>query len=238
MNQRRGEPETNERRRHFRADVDLAAVIHARTIEFRGRVVNLSLGGVRVRREPDSAPCPVPGTQARVDLDLGRHGWVSSTGHIQRCGLDDLVVQFDALPAELMDLIEDEVMAALDAARRPRMIVVDPSAARRKRVAEALRTAGCESYEAATPLEAIDMLERPRHRIRGVAMAEYLTQTNSNEFCDFVAETNPGIKLALIADGTVETPRVERVDAVLPGDETLETSLRGFVDSVSRRNGR
>lgn len=68
-----------------------------------------------------------------------------------------------------------------------------------------------------------------------------------SEFCDFVAETNPNIKLALIAEalaeGTVDEPLprsrriTDRIDTVVPSeDDTMEISLRGFVDSVAPKS--
>lgn len=220
MSDRPGEVvQSNERRRHYRAAVDASALIHSAAIVMRGRIVDLSLGGVRIRRVDDAAPCPAVGSAAMVELELGTRGWIAQDGRIARCLLDELVVQFAPLAAEVEDLIEDEVLAALEAARRPRMIVVDPSAERRRRVSQKLRAAGCESYEAATPLEAIGMLERPRHHIAGVAVAERLTQTGGDEMCDFLAETNPGIKLALLQD-------------LVNDDDSLDASLQNFVDSV------
>jgi CheY-like chemotaxis protein len=241
--------EDRERRRHFRAGMEAGAVVHASTLALRGRIVDLSLGGVRVRRIDENAPCPAPGTSATVELELGRGDWVAQPGRIHRCELGEIVILFSALAPEVEDLIEDEVLAAIEATRRPRMIVVDPSADRRRRVADKLRQAGCDSYEAATPLEAIDLMERPRSHIRGVAMAEHLTQTGTDEFCDFVAETNPNIKLALIAEalaeGTVDQPEsrnrriTERISTVVPSEEeTMDESLRGFVDAVSNRTRR
>jgi hypothetical protein len=235
-----------ERRRHYRAGIEAGAVIHASQMALRGRIVDLSLGGVRVRRVDENLPTPAPGTAAMVELELGGAGWVAQDGRIHRCDVGEIVIAFGPLAPEVEDLIEDEVLAAIEAARRPRMIVVDPSADRRRLVADKLRAAGCESYEAATPLEAIDLMERPRSHIRGVAMAEHLTQTGTEEFCDFVAETNPNIKLALIAealaDGTVDQPMsrrqriTDRMTAVVPPEEdTMEVSLRGFVDSVAAK---
>lgn len=220
MNDRPGVELQSERRRHYRASVEAGVLIHAAKVVMRGRVVDLSLGGVRIRRADDSAPCPAVGSAAMVELELGNHGWVAQDGRIVRAALDELVILFAPLAPEVEDLIEDEVLAALEAARRPRTIVVDPSAERRHRVSAKLRAAGCESYEAATPLEAIGLLEHPRHHISGVAVAQHLTQTGSDEFCDFLAETNPGIKLALLAD-------------LLQNDEAdLDQSLLNFVDSI------
>lgn len=249
MNDRRRAEEKVERRRHFRAGLEAGAVIHASRVAIKGRIVDLSLGGVRVRRTDDQAPCPAPGTAAMIEMEIGERGWIAADGIVRRAGLDEVVIAFAPLAAEVEDLIEDEVLAAIEASRRPRMIVVDKEPERRRRVAEKLRAAGCDSYEASTPLEAIDLLERPRSHIKGVAVAETLTQTGADEFCDFVGETNPGIKLALIAealaDGTVDAPmerahRIsDRISTVVPPDEdTMEISLKGFVDSCSPRSGR
>jgi hypothetical protein len=239
---RKGSEASHDRRRHFRADFDAGAVIHAARMALRGKIVDLSLGGVRIRRTDDSAPCPAPGTPAMIELELGGSGWIAQDGRIQRCELDEIVITFGPLAAEVEDLIEDEVLAAVEATRRPRMIVVDPSAERRRRVADALRIAGCDSYEAATPLEAIDLMERPRNHIRGVAVAENLTQTGADELCDFFAESNPHIKLALIADGTVDAQVGERGNgdrvSRMSNDDTLEISLRGFADSIATRRDR
>jgi CheY-like chemotaxis protein len=208
-----------ERRRHYRASLDASALIHAAAIVMRGRIVDLSLGGVRIRRIDETTPCPAVGSAAMVELELGTRGWIATDGRIVRCALDELVVQFAPLAAQVEDLIEDEVLNALEAAKRPRMIVVDPSAERRRRVSQKLRAAGCESYEAATPLEAIGLLEKPRHHIAGVAVAQHLTQTGGDEMCDFLAETNPGIKLALLQD-------------LVGDDDSLDSSLQHFVESV------
>lgn len=224
----------NERRRHFRAQVAAQAVVHAARIALRGRVIDLCLGGVRVRRSDDDVPCPSFGTPAVIDMELGRVGWVTLDGWIQRSTIDEVVIAFDQLRPHIEDLIEEEVLAAIEANHRPRMVVVDPAPERRQRVAAALREAGCDSYEASTPLEAIDLVERPHNHIAGIAVAEQLTQTGGEELMDFFAETNPGIRLAMIAEASGEHPRVTRdgIPVVSPDDEALDRNLRDFVDEA------
>ena len=229
-----------ERRRHMRADTDLGARLHAAGTTLKCRSVDLSRGGVRVRRLDEDAPSPAVGTAALIELELGPGGWVAQDGRIVRCDFGELVVAFDGVADAVARLIDDEVRTAIAAVSRPRLVVVDPSAQRRHHIAEKLRAAGCDPYEAATPLEAIDLIERPSNHIAGVAVAEHLTQTDADELCEFVAETNPGIRLALIADAVnAEPPNARRrrtseqvpsVDAT--SDDMLERSLRGFVDAV------
>lgn len=234
MTERRRADTGSERRRHYRAQVASNAVVHAARIALRGRVVDLCLGGVRVRRSDDDVPCPSFGTPAVVELELGRAGWVTQDGWIQRSTIDEIVIAFDRLRPHIEDLIEEEVLAAIEANRRPRMVVVDPAPERRQRVAAALREAGCDSYEASTPLEAIDLVERPHNHIAGIAVAEQLTQTGGEELMDFFAETNPGIRLAMIAEASGEHPRItkEGVAVVSPDDDALDRSLKDFVDEA------
>lgn len=195
---RSGSELPHDRRRHFRAKLDAGAIIHAAQVALRGTIIDLSLGGVRIRRADELAPCPALGTEALVELELGGRGWVAQPGHLLRGGIGEVVVEFGPLAAGLEDRIEDEVLAAIEAARRPRLLVVDPSADGRRRIVAALAAAGCDSMEAATPLEALDAVDRCRGHLRGVAIATRLTQTGGDELCDFLAQAYPNLCIALI----------------------------------------
>lgn len=226
-----------ERRRHHRAETELGVRIHAAGNTLRGRSIDLSRGGVRIRRVDDDAACPAVGSVALVELELGPHGWIAQDGRIVRCDFSDLAIAFDPVADQVARAIDEELRTVIATASRPRLLVVDPSADRRHHIAEKLRAAGCEPYEAATPLEAIDLIERPSNHITGVAVATQLTQTDADELCEFVAETNPGIRLALISEALAAEPRHHRITDNLPAvdptsDDTLERSLRGFVDAV------
>lgn len=226
-----------ERRRHHRAETELGVRIHASGSTLRGRSIDLSRGGVRIRRADDDAACPAVGSAALVELEFGPRGWIAQDGRIVRCDFSDLAIAFDAVADQVARAIDEELRTVLATASRPRLLVVDPSADRRHHIAEKLRAAGCEPYEAATPLEAIDLIERPSNHITGVAVATQLTQTDADELCEFVAETNPGIRLALISEALAAEPRHHRITDNLPAvdptsDDTLERSLRGFVDAV------
>jgi CheY-like chemotaxis protein len=229
----------HERRHHLRADTELGARLHAAGTVVRGKSVDLSRGGVRIRRLDEHVPCPAVGTAALIELELGPNGWIAQDGRVVRCDFCDFAIAFDPVAEAVARLIDEEVRSVLASISRPRLLVVDPSAARRHHIAEKLRAAGCDPYEAATPLEAIDLIERPSNHIAGVAVAEHLTQTDGEELCEFVAETNPGIRLAVIADAlsTADAPRSRRTTEPRPAvdtssDDTLERSLRGFVDAV------
>jgi hypothetical protein len=221
-------PSQNERRRHYRAGVFGGAVVHSRGAQLRGRISNLSLGGALI----DLAE----GTEVEhdrevvVELEIGGSGWIAQRGRIRRSTGRQLAIAFDAVGPEIEDVIEDEVVAAVEARKSPRVVVVDPREDRRHEVAEKLRAAGLSSMEAATPLEAIALVEHPRNHVAAVAMADTLTQTGPHELVDYLSESNPGIKLAMFADDPVNdragSSRVERHGTSDEVANSLAESLR------------
>jgi len=168
-------------------------------VSVRGRIANLSVGGALIALRGDASELPVR-DDVTVELDLGGGGWVAQRGVVRRRDAATLAIAFVDVKPELLALILDEVATTVDAERSPRVVVVDSRRDRRQRVAEQLREAGCTSVEAATPLEAIAIVDQPRNRIAAVAVADALTQTGPQELVEFLSESNPEIKLATFAD--------------------------------------
>ncbi|MEZ4360593.1 MAG: PilZ domain-containing protein [Kofleriaceae bacterium] len=236
---------TADRRRHYRIPRAVQAVLHVGVTTMPGRVQDLSLGGLRMR-VGDGAACPAVGSVGLLEVQLAS-GWYRLRVKVVRCAFDEVAVRFQQITPQLEDAIEDEVVAGIEAARRPHILVVDPSPVRRQRIAETLRTAGCESVEAATPLEAIGIVERRCGAIRGMTIAESLTQTRADEFCEYVSQSNPEIQLRIIADGTRDIPIESAADDaepsvapsppeihVVPDDDTLDLALRDFAADAAR----
>ncbi len=221
----RSEHERVERRRHFRAEVIGRAILHIHGSATRCEIGNLSLGGVMLRRDGDHAACPAAGSRVALDLELCASGWIHTRGSVRRGDPEVIVVQFDVLAPEIEDLIEDEVIAAMEAQSSPRVVVIDGSPETRHQVAAALAEAGCAPLEAATPLEAVRMLGRAGTGVHGVAVGETMTQTDREELVDFLVDTNPGIQIALI--GRPANPR-HRPDTVLPTGSDLHEPARAF----------
>lgn len=222
----RGAPRDSDRRRHFRAGVCGGAVVHGRGVSLRGQITNLSLGGALIElvREPDETP--ELDHEIIVELEIGGSGWVAQRGHVRRCSKREVAIAFGAVGPDVEDVIEDEVVAAVEARRSPRVVVVDPRPERRQQVAEKLRARGCTSIEAATPLEAIALVEQPRNHVAAVAMAETLTQTGPHELVDYLSESNPNIKLAMFSeDAANDTPS--------PGAHTSHVRRHGTSDELA-----
>lgn len=218
------------RRRHDRARVNGCVVVHGPDGDVRGRIVNLSASGVLVAEEavPDSF---AEGTQVALELEIDRRGRVRQDGVLRR--VDGAVaIEFTSPSPSVVDVITGEVLVAQEARRTPHVVVVDPSGPRRRRLAAALREAGCESIEASTPLEAVDALERSRVPVSAVAVAETTkSQTLADELVEFLAEAHPSLRLALIVDNTEKTshPRHRHPRCGVSIETDDSTDLRDLV---------
>lgn len=197
-------PRTN-RRRSYRAGVHGCAIVHAPGgIALRCEVLDLSLGGVRLVQMVSDDPHLTIGTEVAVELECAGAGWVMQRGIVLRHRRAELVIEFHALSPEVEDLIEDEILGAVEAERAPRVVVVDGAAPRRHKFAEALRRLGCCSLEAATPLEAIELVECSRNHVCAVALSESLTQTQADELVEYLNDAHPDVMIARIEDGAVQ----------------------------------
>jgi len=185
-----------DRRRHARAKVEGRVVIHGPEGIARGVIVDLGSGGVLVRELGRLAPLDVA-TTVSIELEVTGLGWVTQPGTVVRHDRGTVAVAFAG--ANPRAAISDRT---LDPGRIGRCVVVlDPSASRRRRVAAALRAAGYCSLEAATPLELVDLLERAHGEIAAIALAPRTeTQTRLDELVGFLSEVHPGVRLTLIGD--------------------------------------
>jgi CheY-like chemotaxis protein len=166
-----------------------------------------------------------PGMPVSVDLHLaGTRSWLGQRGRVRRCDGPSapLAIVFDAVTPEFEDLVEDEILDELDAAHTPRVLVVDRSLPRRRRLAAALRSAGALPLEASTPLEAIDMIEACHDHLAAAAISSTLTQTGGPELAQFLADSHAGIRIGVITQGPVPRPRpgdgIMVLDAGADGD--------------------
>jgi CheY-like chemotaxis protein len=197
------------RRRSFRAGVHGSAVIHAPGgIASRGVIADIGLGGVRVTDLVGDEPAIDPGTAVTVELECVGTGWVAQKGRVIRHHRRELAILFEALAPEVEDLIEDEVLGAVEALREPRVVVVDRCVERRARIAEHLRHCGCQAIEVSTPLEAVEEIERSRNHVAAVALSLDLTQTNPEDMYRYISESHPEVLFTKIegdGDGACHT---------------------------------
>ena len=127
-----------------------------------------------------------------------------------------------------------------DADAIPVVVIVDQEETRRHRVAESVRHAGGRSIEAATPLEAIALVESGDDDIGAVAIAERLTQTRGDELLEYLWTTHPELEIAVIPDRPpTENDHPAHDAVVLPCDGRDATGpVRELVDRVSDHHRR
>lgn len=233
-----------ERRRHYRVQRTVNALFHVGIMTIRGMVQDLSLGGLRMRVS-EGAACPIAGCYGYIEIHLAT-GWHRLRVKVVRSEFDELAVRFSEITPAVEDAIEDEVVASIEASRKPHIVVLDPMPDRRHRICESLRTAGCDPVEASTPLEAIALVERECGGIRGMTISESLTQTRADELWEYVSQSNPEINIRLIAEGTrdlsLDDAGLDDDLAPPPGppviaaddDALLDLALRDFAADAMR----
>jgi hypothetical protein len=191
-----------ERRHTARVSVSGNAIVHAATGVIRCQILDLSMGGARFRSTEELAIALDLGTLVRIDvhLDARDTAWTHLRGHIHRV-VDGVsfCVAFHRISAEFEDLVEDEVLAGLEADQRPMALIVDLTTDRRARIEVALRTAGCSVIAMTTPLDAIAVIEQSRAHISLVLVSERVAHA-TRALTRFLREVHPAIKLAIIAD--------------------------------------
>ena len=150
-----------DRRRALRVPVRGVAVVHAHAGPMHGVLSNLSHSGALVDvRAPLAAFFA-----ADVELHLGARATTVAARTVrvevkpQRTW--QIAVAFENINEATRSAIEATIAAALAAARRRPILVIDDHAARREALIELLRERGCTPLSPATPLDAIEMLTRP-----------------------------------------------------------------------------
>jgi CheY-like chemotaxis protein len=219
------------RRRHFRISVRGTALVYAPGDVVRCTIGNLSAGGTLVH--PVAVDTSLrPGLTVEIELHLAGGTTICHTGEVVRCLGDSIAVTFTRPSAEIEDLIGDEVLAAVEASRAPRVLVVGRADDRRRRVATALTHAGYQPIETSTPLEAIDLIEGSRQHVTAAMVSEDpLTQTEGEELASFLAESHPDLRVAVVA-GRPRAPTQPEIPVIAVDDRD---ELTGRVRAVVER---
>jgi hypothetical protein len=169
--------------------------IHCGNRVISGRIVDLAVGGICVRTELPIGLLGLIGELVHVDLNLDT---VASRrfallGRVLRVSIPTrrMAIGFDAVPDDFEDCVQDELLAAVEHDRLPRMILVDTVDGRRNKIASAFRNAGCHVTEASTPLEAIAHLDGSRFELGLIAIADTVPETVAEQLREFLLDEHP-----------------------------------------------
>jgi hypothetical protein len=186
-----------ERRHGGRVASNGSVVVHAGAFTSRARIVDLAAGGVCVRMT--AIPPPI-GTGVRVDLRLdGVGSWQHLLGHIARYepATGESVVVFADVPAGFEDAVQEELLASLECARTPCVLLVDPDHGRREHLAGVFRAIGIRAIQTSTPLEAIAELDESRLHPWAIMIADS-ADASADQLRTFLGARYPRVPMMTI----------------------------------------
>jgi CheY-like chemotaxis protein len=189
------------------------AIVHG-PFAAHGRIIDLAIGGLSLLVD-DAAVVPDIGAHLRLDVRLDGLGrWLHLTGSVVRIEARGsavaLVIQLLAVPPEFEDLVQEELLSALECSRFPRILLVDVSRGRRELVAAAFRATGYEVIEVSSPLEAISEIDQSRLRLWAVVIADTEIASHADELRRFLGETCPRVPLIVVGQ-RIRRPDTARI---------------------------
>ena len=167
-----------------------------------GRIIDLAIGGLSLLVD-DAAALPGVGNTVRLDVRLDGLGrWLHLIGSVARVDARGsavaLVLELLAVPPDFEDLVQDELLSALECSQCPRILLVDVARGRRELVAAAFRATGCDVIEASSPLEAISEIDQSRVHLWAVVIADTEIASHADDLRTFLRETYPGVPLIVV----------------------------------------
>jgi len=201
-----------ERRHSGRVTSTGTAIVHG-PCAAHGRIIDLAIGGLSLLVD-DAAAAPAIGACVRLDVRLDGLGhWLHMIGSVVRVDARGsavaLVIELVVVPAEFEDLVQDELLNALECSQFPQILLVDAARGRRELVAAAYRATGWHVIEVSSPLEAISEIDQSRLHLWAVVIADTEIASHADELRTFLGEAYPRVPLIVV--GQRETTYVDRM---------------------------
>ena len=173
------------------------ALVHLHDHTMCARIVDLSTGGARLRLARGLELGALLDARVVVELRLdGAHSrWLRCGGVVRRVEISsyEVVIAFWKIPTDFEDLVQDELVAALEDGRAPRVLLVDADVRRRSRLARAFSAAGCRVAEVRAPLDALSALDESKTHFSLIAIADTTPAFIAEELRRYVADVHPGL---------------------------------------------
>ncbi|CAN5818435.1 hypothetical protein BH11MYX2_BH11MYX2_31520 [soil metagenome] len=178
-----------------------AIVLHAGMRAMRGRLTNLSAGGLwmgmSIGPSADLLARPV---KLELRLDGGLAEWLPLEGKVVRLHADGLALNFTS-PSELVIETIGRLTSQSQANLRVLTVVlIDSDTDRRSAMVQGFRGAGCIIIEGGTPLEAIVRLGETSFEPDLIAIADSYNAVDAGAMREFVRRNHPHAKLITIGD--------------------------------------
>jgi hypothetical protein len=227
---------TVERRRYARVMPKGTVIVAAADHRQRGRVANISAGGM-LATTSISTPAGLVGCVAAIDLRLDDRDayWFKLRGKIQRVTADTVAVSFDETPPRFSNLLDELASAAHIGRRQLSVVLVDVSAERRATIAAGFRDNGCVVLEASTALEAIVRLGEAAFEPNVIAIADSIPSQTSEDLRRFVEREHPSAKLVTIGDMLRDPGGIEHWLSSADPDSDLVARVRRMLVQALRK---
>ncbi len=211
-----------ERRRALRVPVRGVVVFHpssdgdaAPEAPLHGQLENLSQSGALVNLASRPSETATLDIELRLPASDGS-GWVSAhTVRVEQGGARSggwrIAVAFDRVDARMRLAIEQTITAALAAARRRPILVIDDHVARRASLIDRLAERGMTPLAPKTPLDAIDLLTRSQLHV-SVCMLAPGFGVPSTDLAAILSDSFPWITTEEITDD-LEATTTRALDA-------------------------
>lgn len=182
------------------------AVLHSENglAPLHGSLENLSETGalVHLSAKPSGA-LPEDALDLELRLPEG-DGWVTARAvRVARIGPRSgwhLAVIFDRVPIAMRAAIESSIEHAVSAAERRAVLVIDDQVERRDALIERLARGGLTPLAPRTPLEAIELLNRPQLHISVCLLAPGFGVASSTDLAAILSDSFPWVTTTLITD--------------------------------------
>lgn len=197
--------------------------MRAGTYLLRGRIANISLGGLSAITRI-TAPERLLGAVVTIQLRLdgGDNVWFELGGHLQRIGSNSLAVRFDTVAPGFARTIEALHMASHDLRRILSIVLVDADAERRAALVSGFRASHCAVIDAATPLEAIVRLGESHFEPDVIAIADSSPEAIADELRRFVETEHPRARVLTIGHDLVGPSGAARwLSSANPGNDLV-----------------
>ncbi len=195
-------PARVERRHSHRIALKGTVILLSRVHSQRGRISNISAGGVLATTAVTSAAQLLGRT---VDLELRFDGptaeWLRLVGRVMRIDANAIAILFESVSSRFIRLIEEMSTAADHHRRVLSVVLVDETTSRRLAMAEAFRSAGCNVVDVSSTLEAIVRLGELSFEPNMIAIADSTPSNTAEQLRVWVDREHPRAKLITIGDG-------------------------------------
>lgn len=215
-----------ERRSSVRVKAKGTASLRTSALEVRGRVADVGRGGLSVIAVPSEAPLPGASVDVEIRFDVPDATWLQLSGRILRIDGARIALAFESVPTGFDRLIDEALTASYGNDRILSLVIVDAETARRARIAEAFRVAGCAVLDVSTPLEAIVRLGELHFEPDLIAVADTAPALIGDEMRTFIEREHPHAKLVAITDDIVEPDGLEHWLSSMDPDDDLPARIR------------